>query len=169
MSVRIHDTQRNEPEGRTGFSGPEFWTTRRRSCIRPVIGRDSVDVLYRSREGTQRLSGSFRQPGTFEFLDMPAASRPVMQPADYEPDAPPVFVCAIKPGLESFGADPTILNTTRIEWQSANTSRHYGHRASGGRRRPVDPLEPSRTVAYAAGRDPFRIIGFAGRLKAGIS
>jgi len=172
MSVRIHDTQRNKPEGRTGFSGPEFLDYAAQNHVFDrVIGRDSVDVLYRSREGTQRLSGSFVTPGTFEFLDMPALLGRVMQPADYEPDAPPVFVLRYKAWIREFGADPTILNTTFVLNGSPRTLVGImPPRFGWGDADLWIPLEPSRTVAYAAGAGSFPHYWFLlGRLKAGIS
>src|SRR5579864_3796704 len=92
MSIQIHDTERNEPGGRSGFTGPEFldYVAQNRAFDR-VIGNESVDVLYRSSEGTELLSGNYVTPGTFEFLGMSALLGRVMVPADYEPGAPPVF------------------------------------------------------------------------------
>ena len=37
-----------------------------------------------------------------------------MQPADYEPGAPPVFVLRYKTWVKNFGADPAIVNKTFI-------------------------------------------------------
>jgi putative ABC transport system permease protein len=79
-----------------------------------VIANDQTDVLYRSREGTQRYKGGIVTPGTFEFLGMPALVGRVMQPADYEPGAPPVFVLRYKAWVKEFGADPGILNKTFV-------------------------------------------------------
>jgi len=79
-----------------------------------VIANDQTDVLYRAGEGTQRFDGNFVTPGTFEFLGMPALIGRVMQPADYEPGAPPVFVLRYKTWVKSFGADPGIVNKTFV-------------------------------------------------------
>jgi predicted permease len=115
MSIDIHDTERNEQGGRGGFSGPEFldYVEKNHSFDR-VIAADRVDVLYRSSEGTQLLRGTYVTPGTFEFLGMPALLGRVLQPADYEPGAPPVFELRYKTWVSQFGADPKILNTTLI-------------------------------------------------------
>src|SRR5947208_7313486 len=77
-----------------------------------AIANDQTDVLYRCGEGTARLDGNCVTPGTFEFLGMPALLGRVMQPADYEPGAPPVFVLRYKTWVKSFGADPVIVNKT---------------------------------------------------------
>jgi putative ABC transport system permease protein len=79
-----------------------------------VIANDRMDVLYRAGEGTQRFDGNFVTPGTFEFLGMPALVGRVMEPADYEPGAPPVFVLRYKTWLKSFGGDPGIVNKTFV-------------------------------------------------------
>jgi putative ABC transport system permease protein len=115
MSIQIHDTERNEEGGRSGFNGPEYldYVERNHSFDR-VIAADRVDVLYRSGEGTQMLRGTHVTPGTFEFLGMPALLGRVVQPADYEPGAPPVFVLRYKTWVSQFGADPKILNTTLL-------------------------------------------------------
>ena len=114
-SVQIHDTERNEPGGRASFSGPEYLDYVEQSHVFDrVIANDQLDVLYRSGEGTQMLTGHYVTPGTFEFLGMPALLGRVMQPADYEPGATPVFVLRYKTWVKEFGADPKILNKTFV-------------------------------------------------------
>ena len=114
-SVLIHDTERNEPGGRGGYSGPEFLDiVEHNHVFDHVIANDQTDVLYRSGEGTQRFEGSYVTPGTFEFLGMPALVGRAMVPADYEPGAPPVFVLRYKTWVKSFGADPKIINQTFV-------------------------------------------------------
>ena len=115
MSIHIHDTERTEPGGRAGFTGPEFldYVTQTHSFDR-VIANDGVDVLYRSGEGAQLLQGNYVTPGTFEFLGMAPLLGRVMQPTDYEPGAPPVFVLRYKTWVKEFGADPTVLNKTFV-------------------------------------------------------
>lgn len=122
MSVQIHDTEQNEPGGRAAFSGPEFLDyVEQNHVFDRVIANDNTDVLYRSGEGTQRFDGNFVTPGTFEFLGMPALHGRVMQPADYEPGAPPVFVLRYKTWVKSFGADPGIVNKTFVLNGTART------------------------------------------------
>ncbi|PYU81809.1 MAG: hypothetical protein DMG50_14430 [Acidobacteria bacterium] len=90
-SVQIHDAERSEPGGRGGYTGAEFL--------------DYVEQNYK---------GCIVTPGTFEFLGMPALAGRVMQPADYEPGAPPVFMLRYKVWVKDFGADPGILNKTFV-------------------------------------------------------
>jgi putative ABC transport system permease protein len=115
MSVQIHDTERSEPGGRAGFSGPEYLDyVAQNHVFDRVIANDNTDVLYRSGDGTERFDGNYVTPGTFEFLGMSALHGRVMQPADYEPGAPPVFVLRYKTWVKKFGADPGIVNKTFV-------------------------------------------------------
>src|SRR5438552_1597043 len=114
-SVFIHDTERSEPGSRPAFIGPELLDYMQQNHVFDrAIANDQTDVLYRSGEGTQRFDGNFVTPGTFEFLGMPALYGRVMQPAEYEPGAPPVFVLRYKTWVKSFGADPGIVNKTFV-------------------------------------------------------
>src|SRR5947208_463589 len=114
-SVQIHDAERSEPGGRGGYTGAEFLDyVEQNHVFDRVIANDQTDVLYRSGEGTERYKGCIVTPGTFEFLGMPALAGRVMQPADYEPGAPPVFMLRYKVWVKDFGADPGILNKTFV-------------------------------------------------------
>ena len=115
MTVLIHDTERNEPGGRGGYSGPEFLDIIEQNHVFDrVIANDQQDVLYRSGGGTELFKGSMVTPGTFEFMGMPPQVGRVMQPADYEPGAPPVFVMRYKTWVTKFSADPGILGKTFV-------------------------------------------------------
>lgn len=115
MSLQIHDTERNEPGGRGGYTGPEFLDyVEQNHVFDQVIANAQEDVLYRSGEGTELLQGGVVVPNTFEFLGMPALLGRVMQAADYEPGAPPVFVLRYKTWVNQFSADPNILNKTFV-------------------------------------------------------
>src|SRR3989442_345730 len=115
MSVLIHDTERNEPGGRAAFSGPEFQEyVAQNHVFDRVIAMGNLDVLYRSGEGTQHFRGNYVTPGTFEFLGMPALLGRAIQPADYEPGAPPVFVLRYKGRVKAFGPELKILDKTFV-------------------------------------------------------
>jgi predicted permease len=115
VSMQIHDTERNEPGGRGGYSGPEFLDyIAQNHVFDRVIANDQTDVLYTYGEGTDRFGGSLVTPGTFEFLGMPALVGRVMQPADYEPGATLVFVLRYKTWVNRFNADPSILNKSFV-------------------------------------------------------
>jgi putative ABC transport system permease protein len=122
MLLEIHDTERNEPGGRNGFSGPEFLDyVAQNHVFDRVIASNGLDVLYRSGEGAQLLRGNYVTPGTFEFLGMTPLLGRAMLPADYEPGAPPVFVLRYKTWVNEFGADAKVLNRTFVLNDTART------------------------------------------------
>ena len=172
MSIQIHDTERNEPGGRGGFSGPEFLDyVEQNHVFDRVIANDSVDVLYRNGEGTQMLAGNHVTPGTFEFLGMPALFGRVMQPADYEPGAPPVFVLRYKVWVKDFGADPNVINKTFVLNDTPRTLIGVmPPRFGWGDADLWIPEKPSRAVANTAYAGAFpRFWFFLGHLKPGVS
>ncbi len=171
MSIQIHDTERNEPGGRTGFTGPEFLDyVAQNHVFDRVIANDSLDVLYRSGQGTQLLSGNHVTPGTFEFLGMPPLLGRVMQPADYEPGAPPVFVLRYKTWVNEFGADPKILNQTFVLNDTARTLIGImPPRFGWGDADLWIPEKPSHTAPAAIAGTFAEYWFFMGHLKPGVS
>jgi putative ABC transport system permease protein len=172
MSIQIHDTERNEPGGRAGFSGPEFLDyVEQNHVFDRVIANDSQDVLYRNGEGTQLLRGNCITAGTFEFLGMSALLGRVAQPADYEPGAAPVFVLRYKTWIKEFGADPNILNKTFILNDTPRTLIGImPPRFGWGDADLWIPEKPTRTVANTAVAGAFpRFWFFLGHLKPGVS
>ena len=171
-SVQIHDTERNEPGGRSAFSGPEYLDyVEQNHVFDRVIANDQLDVLYRSGEGTQMLKGHYVTPGTFEFLGMPALLGRVMQPADYEPAATPVFVLRYKTWVKEFGADPKILNKTFV---LNDTPRMLvgvmPPRFAWGDADVWIPDKPNRTAVNTAYAGAFpRFWFFLGHMKPGVS
>jgi putative ABC transport system permease protein len=110
MSMQIQDTDQGDRGGRGGFLAPEFLDyAEQNKVFDGVIGNDGQDVLYTSAEGTERFSGGMATPGTFEFLGMPALVGRTMQPEDYKPGSPPVFVLRYKVWASRFNSDPSIL------------------------------------------------------------
>jgi putative ABC transport system permease protein len=171
-SVQIHDTERNEPGGRASFSGPEYLDyVEQNHVFDRVIANDQLDVLYRAGEGTQMLAGHYVTPGTFEFLGMPALLGRVMQPADYEPGATPVFVLRYKTWVKEFGADPKILNKTLV---LNDTPRMLvgimPPRFAWGDADVWIPDKPNRTAVNTAYAGAFpRFWFFLGHMKPGVS
>src|SRR6266478_1729712 len=172
MSVQIHDAERTEPGGRGGFSGPEFLDyVEQNHVFDRVIANDQTDVLYRAGEGTQRFDGNFVTPGTFEFLGMPALIGRVMQPADYEPGAPPVFVLRYKTWVKNFGADPGIVNKTFVlNGESRTLIGIMPPRFGWGDADLWIPKKPERAAAAKAVAGAFPQFWFLlGHLKPGVS
>jgi len=115
MYPSIHDTQRNQPGGRAGYSSSEFLDYAAQNHVFDrVTAASEVEVLYKRGQGTERLYGAEVTPGTFEFFGMPALYGRIAQPADYEPSAPPVFIMRHKTWVNQFNADLGILNKTFI-------------------------------------------------------
>ena len=172
MSIQIHDTEQNQPGGRGGFSGPELLDyIEQNHVFDRVIANAGEDVLYRTGEGTQLFRGNFVTPGTFEFLGMPALLGRVMQPADYEPGAPPVFVLRYKTWVKEFAADPSIVNKTFILNTTPRTLIGImPPRFGWGDADLWIPEKPSRTVVSTAVAGAFpRYWFFLGHLKPGVS
>jgi putative ABC transport system permease protein len=172
MAIQIHDTEKNEPGGRGDFSGPEFLDyVMQNHVFDRAIGDDTLDVLYRSGEGTQRFEGDYVTPGTFEFLGMPALLGRVMQPADYEPAAPQVFVLRYRTWVKDFGADPNILNKNFLLNDTSRTLIGImPPRFAWGDADVWIPDKPSRTAAATDRSGAFtRHWFFLGHLKRGIS
>src|ERR1700722_9386910 len=172
MSIQIHDTERNEPGGRAGFTGPEFLDyVAQNHVFDRVIANDTLDVLYRSGEGTQLLRGNYVTPGTFEFLGMTPLLGRAMQPADYEPGSPPVFVLRYKTWVNEFAADPKVLNQSFILNGTARTLVGImPPRFGWGDAELWIPDKPSHAVQKNVRAGAFnRYWFFMGHLKPGVS
>ena len=110
---RIYNTQQGPEIGRQGYSGAEVLEFVENNHVFDAMTAALGElVLYRHRTGTEPLGGALVTPGTFEFFGLPALHGRVLQPFDYEPGAPPVFVMRHKTWMERFGGDLSILNTT---------------------------------------------------------
>src|SRR6267142_426292 len=171
-SVFIPASTRSEPGGRPAFIGPELLDYMEQNHVFDgAIANDQSDVLYRNGEGTQRFDGNFVTPGTFEFLGMPALLGRVMQPADYEPGAPPVFVLRYKTWVKSFGADPGIVNKTFVlNGASRTLIGIMPPRFGWGDADLWIPKKPERAVATTAVAGAFPQFWFLlGHLKPGVS
>jgi predicted permease len=171
-SVFIHDSERSEPGGRPVFIGPELLDYMEQNhAFDRAIANDRTDVLYRSGEGTERFDGNFVIPGTFEFFGMPAMLGRVMQAADYEPGAPPVFVLRYKTWVKSFGADPGIVNKSFVlNGESRTLIGIMPPRFGWGDADMWIPQKPSRAAGGKSVAGAFQQRWFLlGHLKPGVS
>ncbi|HKW61199.1 MAG TPA: ABC transporter permease [Candidatus Acidoferrum sp.] len=108
---RVHNTQQGQEGGRQGYTTTEFLEFAEGNHVFDGMTAASEDlVLYKHGEGTEQFDAARVTPGTFEFFGMPALYGRVMQPSDYEPGAPPVFVMRYKTWMERFNGDSSILN-----------------------------------------------------------
>ena len=114
-SIRIHGMEDDENGGRQGYTSAEYLELAENNRVFEAISAASEDlVTYRNGKGADQLYGARVTPGTFEFFGMPALHGRVLQPNDYEPGAPPVFVMRYKTWRERFNGDSAILNKTFI-------------------------------------------------------
>jgi predicted permease len=112
---RIYDPQQGPEIGRQGYAPAEILEFFENNHVFDATTAAFGDLMiYRNRDGTDALGAALVTPGTFEFFGMPALYGRVMQPGDYEPGAPPVFVLRHKTWIERFGGDVSILNKTVV-------------------------------------------------------
>lgn len=115
VSVQIHDLQRSSPGGRGAYPTPEFQEyVRANHVFEDVVGVSNSDVLYTTREGTERLQGAEVTANTFQFLGMPPIMGRGIVPEDGKPGAPPVFAMSYKMWVKYFSRDPNLLGRNFI-------------------------------------------------------
>jgi predicted permease len=120
--LQIHDTSRGQEGGRQGYTSDEVLEFTEQNHVFDGVTAALEDlVLYKHAEGVEQFYGARVTPGTFEFFSMPALYGRVMQPADYQPGAPPVFVMRHKTWMERFNGDPGVLNKTFVLNGTART------------------------------------------------
>jgi putative ABC transport system permease protein len=120
--LRIHDTSRAQEGGRQGYTSDEVLEFTEQNHVFEGVTASLEDlVLYKHGEGVEQFYGVRVTPGTFEFFGMPALYGRVLQPADYQPGAPPVFVMRHKTWMERFNGDPGVLNKTFVLNGTART------------------------------------------------
>ena len=119
---RLHGSAQGPDEGRQGYSSDELLEFAKQNQIfYSVIGTSDDPVLYKQGAGVGWLYGADVTPGAFELFGMPALYGRVLQPADYQPDAPPVFVMRYKTWKGRFNGDPAALNKTFVLNGTART------------------------------------------------
>jgi len=120
--LQIHDTARGQEGGRQGYTADEFLEFSEHNHVFDGVTAALEDaVLYKRGEGVELFYGARVTPGTFEFFGMPALYGRVLQPADYQSGAPPVFVMRHKTWMERFNGDPGVLNKTFVLNGTART------------------------------------------------
>jgi putative ABC transport system permease protein len=105
--------QRSQPGGRGAYTTPEFLELRRQThTLEEMVGVNSLDVLYTTREGTERLQGTRVTSNTFDFLGIQPILGRGLHPEDGKAGAPPVFVMSYKMWLKYCNRDPQIIGKT---------------------------------------------------------
>ena len=168
--VRIHDTARGQEGNRQGYTSNEFLEfAEQNQVFDGVIAASEDPVLYKQKEGVELLYGARVTPGTFEFFGMPALYGRVLQPADYQPGAPPAFVMRHKTWMERFNGDPEVLNKTFVLNGTARTLVGIMPPRFGWYEADVlIPEMPIRGVSTGYGGLPARWF-LLGRLKPGVT
>jgi predicted permease len=119
---RIHGAQQGQDDGRQGYTAAEALELAETSHVFDGTTATQEDlVLYKHGEGTEQLYGAHVTAGTFEFFGMPALYGRVLQPRDYEPGSPPVFVLRYKTWKQQFNGDLAILNKSFVLNGTART------------------------------------------------
>ena len=167
---RIRNTEQGRDGGRQGYTATEFLEFAQGNHVFDGIVAASEDpVLYKQGEGTEEFDGARVTPGTFEFFGMPALYGRVLQPSDYEPGAPPVFVMRHKTWVERFNGDLSILNKTFVLNGTARTLIGIMPPRFGWYGADVFLPEKPARGAEAGATDPREYWFALGRLKPGVS
>ena len=167
---RIHNAQETQEGGRQGYTPNEVLEISETNHVFDGFTAAAEDLfLYKHGEGTEQLYGAHVTPGTFEFFGMPAFRGRVLQPPDYEPGAPPVFIMRYKTWVERFGGDPSILNTTIVLNGTPRTLVGIMPPRFGWYEGDVFIPEQLRRDPKASFADSPEIFFMLGRLKPGIS
>jgi putative ABC transport system permease protein len=112
---RIQDAKQGDGAGRQGFRAREILEiAEHHHVFDGLTAAFWQPMAYHRGEGAERLGAALVTPGTFEFFGMPALHGRTLQPSDYEPGAPPVFVLRHKTWMERFNGDPSILGRTLV-------------------------------------------------------
>ena len=103
--------------GDGGFRGllsyPEFKDFKEQNRVFDgFVANCEVDVVFDSGENNNFLVANYVTPGTFEMYGVDPLMGRALEPADYEPGAPPVFVLRYNTWITQFGADPNLIGKT---------------------------------------------------------
>jgi putative ABC transport system permease protein len=119
ITLRIHDLdQRGGGEGSEGYlrgmlSYPELHDYMEQNRVFDAfIANCEIDVVYDSGENNSYLSANYVTSGTFELFGVAPLLGRGLEPADYQPGAPPVFVLRYATWTNQFGADPSVVGKT---------------------------------------------------------
>jgi putative ABC transport system permease protein len=113
VTVQVHDLQRSQPGGRGAYTTPEFLELRKEThTLEGIVGVGNEDVLYTTREGTERLQGVRVTSNTFDFLGIPAALGRALHQEDGKAGATSVFVMSYKMWIKYCNHDPQVLGKT---------------------------------------------------------
>jgi putative ABC transport system permease protein len=171
MAVHDRDDPDNqERSGRGLFSYPEFQDYLKQNHVfDAMIANAEDDVVYSFGDSNLRLGANYVTPGSFELLGVAPYLGRNLEPPDYEPGAPPVFVMRYDTWVTQFSADPSLIGKSftlnRIPRTLVGIT---GPRFAWGGVDlwiPRDPISPS----VLPGRPHTAYWGALGHLKPGVS
>ena len=106
----LDDPDNQERAGRGQYSYPEFQDYLKQNHVfDAMIGNAEDDVVYSFGDSNLRLGANYVTPGSFELLGVPPYMGRNLEPPDYAPGSPPVFVMRYTTWVTQFSADPSLV------------------------------------------------------------
>jgi putative ABC transport system permease protein len=119
VTLRFRDLdQRGQSEGDEDFfrgmlSYPELRDYMEQNRVFDgFIANCEIDVVYDSGDNNSYLAANYVTPGTFELYGVAPLIGRGLEPSDYQPGAPPVFVLRYATWTSQFGSDPNVVGKT---------------------------------------------------------
>ena len=116
ITLRVHDLDRRwggEGDFRGLLSYRELHDYMEQNRVFDgFVANCEIDVVYDSGENNSYLAANYVTPGTFELYGVAPLLGRALEPADYLPGAPPVFVLRYATWISQFGADPGVVGKT---------------------------------------------------------
>ena len=111
--IRIHNRDSADREWRGAFFYPELREYMTYNHVfDAAVANVEDDIVYTAGGTTFRFGGDYVTPGTFEFFGVPPFMGRALEPSDFQPGAPPVFVLRYAAWVSQFQADPTLIGKT---------------------------------------------------------
>ena len=113
VTLRVRDLDQGQYGWRGVFSYPELRDYKEQSHVFDgFIANAEIDVVWQSGDNNLFLAANLVTPGTFELFGVAPFLGRGLQPADYAPGAPPVFVLRYNTWVNQFGGDPNLIGKT---------------------------------------------------------
>ncbi len=111
--IRIHNRDSADREWRGAFFYPELREYMTYNHVfDAAVANVEDDIVYTAGGTTFRFGGDYVTPGTFEFFGVPPFMGRALEPSDFQPGAPPVFVLRYAAWVSQFQADPALIGKT---------------------------------------------------------
>ncbi|PYU39333.1 MAG: hypothetical protein DMG53_24800 [Acidobacteria bacterium] len=111
--IRIHNRDSADREWRGAFFYPELREYMAYNHVfDAAVANVEDDIVYTAGGTTFRFGGDYVTPGTFEFFGVPPFMGRALEPSDFQPGAPPVFVLRYATWVSQFQADPALIGKT---------------------------------------------------------